>query len=363
MDAFPDPVTAGVSQGRKWFRLFTPGVLQFTDANHIYRQNGTVSWFVTYTEKQNMLSHIQVRNAVNKAIGKRAIVRQVDLHVTDNRRKWSINIDKRTQGNTLWQHILPCLKEKEKKIIPQSKHVEKKKTVTLKEEVQDKTSKVLKFNLTKVKPTQCKILQQDGMTIDLTSDSVINKPKKLLYGSQDITRKVFGKSRLCNHFVSLIRQGLNKPLIWSKKLSQHVKFSRQSDADQRLLGMRENSSVAPKKTPERKVEIPYDYKPLELTYTNRKLRERQIFKCALEFVALKQYQLDKRKAYHGLMIGGEIPIIPIPLDCINELQVHGLPADESLIKIFYDYCTEVGIDKDEMERGFKTVINKQTRMR
>lgn len=331
MEALPDPTSENFPKGKLWFRSNIPGRLTLEGINLQFHENDTSTWTVTYADKTNSFRLSQFRSYLSSSLGKYCVVKHVVAQYDGQKLKWIATIIPRKQrGTSLWHYIVPCLEF--------NSSVQKTPDIQKEKPSSNKTRKQ-KFNITKVTPRDCIVIGSDEERYTLANLGEI-LPRKLFYNGSDVTRKVFGKSRLCNHFVSVMKDGLDKPLIWSKNKLQYSKFARQSGADQSKEA--ENPDVRPvlNKSPAQKAAIPFDYSKLEQNYRLSKLRDRNVFRTVLEWEAIKLFQQEQSR----------FTTKPLHMDpeIVNNIACNGLPVDESLSEIFHTHCSLVGIDKDEL---------------
>lgn len=350
MEALPDPEAKYFASGKHWLQSNVPGRLLVEDINLMFHENGNNTWTVTYAERDPSMTLLDFRRYISSQMGKHCKVTRIAGIYKGKQMKWQVSVVPRTsRRQTLWQFI-PCLTFTNKNVgveTHDNKGV-KKACVDSKEK---KTSN--KFDLTKTTPNDCMILGSDNqmhVIKDFDSDKTL-LPKKLFHQGKDVTKKVFQKSRLCNHFLSIMQKSSNKPLIRSKT-DVKIQFVKQSDADHPSSSVK--SPVLSHVTqPRREVAIPLCYDNIERNYKLSKLRDRQVFRSALEFVAIFNYQ---RKLETGELSALCNFPIHTPLDLKHHLVSNGLPVDESLTELFHSYCTEAGIGEDEISAEERHII-------
>lgn len=336
MVALPDPKIDNIQVGFKWFRSNVPRICSVVDTAICIGERHDDVWILT-CQFIPSFDVYEVKRAMQKSLGAVCRVLTVKQIVTAHGRKWTIEIAPQNKHRVNWRKRIPCL------TFTNTKAKDMKK---------DQQPNPSKLNLTKIKTKECQIIGSDDMTYSIDSQCT---PKKLIYGGRNITAKVFGKSRLNNHFKRVLEKGLTKPLIWVKN-HRDVKFIKQMDKSSTHVATPSPSVVPPRKisigllrTPvQTKVETPYDYKPLEQRYRLSKLRDRAIFKCAEEFVALKQFLPEEKRL---TCMRAACP----RLELMNVLLANNLPVDETLSKLFLEYCIETGISNVEVENGFSQV--------
>lgn len=329
MEVFPDPKLVSTSEAFRWFQKNVPGGYRCKDANLTSCDDVNIYWTVTYIlQSKEEKSCLQMRADISRWLGNRAKLTTVlMLRTRTDQLKCMVGFKPRVdkQRNALWQYILPSLTRKDHKTDKGEKS-------------RGKTS----VDLTKHRACDCKILDVNG-EIRGIDENVI--PKKLLFDGKNITRKVFSVSRMNRHFLSLLIKNKNRPLIRTKMEHREVKFHTASPIANKgeiskPSGERKSSVVTDSTLISNRVMIPCDYGRIERSYQLSKLKNTNVFICVQKYLALKCYQRGSepiRSSFNRVAAA-------------NEISANGLPVDESLVSLFQQYCTEAGINSDDVDR-------------
>lgn len=337
MVVLPDPKIENIQSGFKWFRSSVPRLFSVVDTSICITEQRTSHWLVTCRTKCT-LDVPEVKSIMQKALGAVCRILTTKRLISAHGEKWAIGVAPIKSRRRTWIDYIPCLTITNSKI----RYTEAKDIKT--PDVQRN-----KIDFTKIKTRECHLIGSDGKKYSIDSECI---PRKLVYGERDITHKVFGKSRMNNHFKRVLEKGIDKPLIWVKN-SKDVTFKKQT-----CSATPPSTVVTPpvrtshdRVIPNRSsVEIPYSYQPVERKYMLSKLRDRTIFRHVEEFVALKQF-LPCRKPSSTYEYK-----VPFPrLEYLNVLASNGLPVDETLEKLFHEYCIEAGISGVEVESEFEQI--------
>lgn len=327
MEVFPDPERVSTTRAFKWFQMNVPSGYKCKETSLTTCDDITHYWTVTYVLEDESTSG-EIRSKISKWLRNRAKLTTVLLMRNQaNRVKCQVGYkphQRREEKNALWQYILPCIREREKK--PEEREKSRNKT---------------KVDLTKNTPNQCQLVDVNGDICKVTKNVI---PKKLLFGGRNITRKLFGRSRMNKHFLSQLVENMNRPLIWVKNKMQNKKFHTADPGkiDESSKPPGAKSSVTTHSTTRSSgAMIPCDYSNIERKYQLSKLKHTAVFTAVQKFVALKCYQrksepIAVRSTFNRIAAA-------------NEISANGLPVDESLVELFQQYCKEAGINSDDVD--------------
>lgn len=326
MEAVPDPSNSSLSVAVTWFSANVPVGFRCTEVMRSSTSKNQTTWTVTYMSGKSF-SHDGIRAILQKYFCKRLILTTVSHCETLTCNKWLVSFKpwKHTKSYALWNYIAPCL------IKPRTFPLEEEPQV-----VKDvKKTKSVKLNILKHTPKDCHVLSKDGKIESITDSVTV---KKLIFNGKNITRKIFGQSRMNNYYLRILKENITKPLIWSKKKKEQIKYH---IATPTTPEPKNKSSIDTRPKCINPVSIPYDYKVSENKYLLSKLRDSKCFDIIQKFVALKLYRHD------GPPILSAKNITRIGL--INDVLSFGFPVDESIIDIFQTYCIEAGISIDDVK--------------
>lgn len=333
MEVFPDSKRVSITQAFKWFQMNVPSGYKCKETSLATCDDQNTHWIVTYS-LQKEETCLQVRRQFSKWLRNRAKLTTVVLKTNQaNQMKCEIGYKPHQSKltNALWSYIAPCITRKDQE----------------KSEEREKSRNKLKVDITKHTPSQCLLVNVNGDICKVTKDVI---PKKLLFGGKNITRKVFGKSRMNTHFLSQLVNNMHRPLIWIREFTRKIKFHTpdQPKTNEISKPPGEKTSVTTQATPRSgRAVIPCDYGKIERNYQLSKLKHNNVFSAVQKFVALKCYQrkcepISARSSFNRIAAA-------------NEISANGLPVDESLKDLFQQYCKEAGINSDDVDSEAKRI--------
>lgn len=333
MEVFPDPKRVSPTQAFKWFQMNVPSGYKCKETSLTTCDNLTHYWTVTYVlDRKDDCLHVRAK--LSKWLRNRAKLTTVLLKIDQaNRMKCEVGFKPHEcrPKNALWQYIMPCIARKDAE-----KSEKKEKSVNT------------KVDLKKHTPKDCRIVDVNGDVCNVTSDVI---PKKLLFDGRNITRKVFGRSRMNRHFLSQLVENSNRPLIWIKNVAKKIQFHTagpiNKDEHSNPSGVRKTSVTTQPIPKSGRASIPCDYSNLERKYQLSKLKHNNVFVAVQKYVALKCFQRKSEPIAFRSTFNR--------IAAANEISAHGLPVDESLSNLFHQYCKEAGINSDDVDSEAKRI--------
>lgn len=338
MEVVPDPSSTKLSTAAFWFRSNVPAGFRYKETTRCIMDKKTNYWIVTYTPKT---SAKDVRPTFQRFFDGKLKVTTIQQIETMTHFEWLVSMKKIEPRNSLWNYIIPCMVFQNKNLpdVTNTAALQQGHTAVIPKDKQRQVNKKAVVDLTKLKPKDCQIVCHDNISRDL-SETVI--AKKLVYAGKNITRKVFGKTRMNNHFKKVLLQGIDRPLIWSKVKAKQVLFHTATPSKDERKPAKTSQLLTNTSNSLGRCTIPCDYTKLENSYRLSKLKNSRIFKTVNEFLALKGHQPKNR-----VVIPWRKNVSVVGM--ANDILADGLPVDELLDNLFLHYCREAGITSNEIE--------------
>lgn len=308
MDAYPNPNTGSLLEAKSFFERFSPNGTVVLD---VYRKNVAMPvWLVSYRLENRFRGNI-----VDFELLSFTIKNNYEVETTTG---FNLFIEygtrtSRTIGDTLRSCYDNCTKKKRN-----ANPYRKQSDISL---------------------SQCKILikrRNEKLEVPPTNVTPEDFPIKVMYNGSNHTKRFTNKNRLT-------RKTFTELLQRSRVPSQYIKvFTRSeltpSESQSNLSDSGGSSTL--KLRPPSYNSVGLNYNGIDDLYIKGKLQRPEVLSAVIDYLSMCRFHITPvRKLTPAGM--------KRKLFCIATLKYNGLPTDESLLRVFNDFCKDNGILSDE----------------
>lgn len=300
MDAYPNPFTASLLEAKSFFERQSSGSLVVLD---VTRKNvAKPLWLVTYRLQNRFKGHrtdfellsftIDNIYEVETLNGFNLIVEYGLRTSTTTPTCCGLRIKKRN-GNPLRKHDIPL--------------------------------------------SQCTILvkrKQEKLELPLDEVLADDLPLKVMYNGSNHTKRFVKKNRLTKKTFTELLQRSRVP---SKYINLFVRQDATTNQDKET-DKSESSTIITR--PPSYSQVSYNYDGIDDLYIKSKLHKPEVLSAVIDYLTIKQFRSTPVKKTTPFGARRK-------LYCVSTLKYNGLPTDESLLRVFNDFCKDNEIPSDE----------------
>lgn len=307
MDAYPNPNSSSLLEAKSFFERLSPNGAVVLD---VYRKNvATPVWLVSYRLENRFKVSISDFELLSYSI-----ITNYEVETTSG---FNLFVEygtrtSRSIGETLRTCYDTCIKKKRCRN-PYRKH--------------------------DISISQCKILvnrQKEKLEVSPSQVTPEDLPIKVMYQGSNVTKQFTAKNRLTRFtFTELLQR--------SRVPSQYIKFFSKPEQTQSESPTNSSDSGGPStqiNRPPSYTSVGLDYQGIDDLYVKGKLLKTEVLSAAIDHLTISQFH---RYPVRKLTAAGA----KRKLFCIAMLKYHGLPTDESLLRVFNQFCKDNGVPSDE----------------
>jgi len=319
---FPDPLSDTLVSARAWAQSHAPKSAVVYSVSRIH--SPSTIWNIYYKLDLPPSEHKTVRSIFQRCYGSQAVVKTVQYIEMENGNScWSVTSTK--SSVSVWDYV-------RNKIRPSRQNKDlicAQKVKTTLSQVSNQIKVEVKRNGTKIR-------------IPIKEYSDTDLPFKLYQNDTNVTHKYINRTTLTKRLFESIQNqiGVKTPEEIRNSVKIQVRENKNKHSLRTIEFVKSSSPVTDiqQVTPIPKVysAIPYSYD--NSVYHKSKLRDTRTF------TAVRRYLIQVQ----GIPGCGTFKIKPsiTNIELANQIAAEGLQPDESLLKLYVDYCNERHLVKD-----------------